>query len=258
MLHFDRFKPQWFQGLTILSLLLTAIWSLQHYGGANLQGLRHIFFNMDIMEGQWPLLMSGLWVTIKLAVVSIVLSTIFGLLVAIFRIKQNTVLNGLLVGYLEFYRAIPMLVALIIVYFGLPFLNIRFSAFESGVIVIVFIHAAYIGEAFRSGILAIHRTQMEAAYALGMTPRQTLQYIIVPQAFRMVLPSIANQWIGIIKDTAVTSLIAITELLKAAQIIATWKANPTPLVMSTFMYLLILIPLTILTMKLEQNRKLIR
>jgi ABC-type amino acid transport system permease subunit len=91
-----------------------------------------------------------------------------------------------------------------------------------------------------------------------MTPRQTLQYIIVPQAFRMVLPSIANQWIGIIKDTAVTSLIAITELLKAAQIIATWKANPTPLVMSTFMYLLILIPLTILTMKLEQNRKLIR
>lgn len=252
---FDRFKPQWIQWLAILSLLFMAFWSLQYYG-TNLQNIRHIFFNMEIMEGQWPLLMSGLWITTELAVVSILFSTIFGLLVAILRIRENKLLNALLVGYLEFCRAIPVLVALIIVYFGLPFLNIRFSAFESGVIVIVFIHAAYIGEAFRSGIMAIHRTQMEASYALGMTSRQTLQYVIVPQAFRLVLPSLANQWIGIIKDTAVTSLLAITELLKAAQIIATWKANPTPLVMSTFMYLLILIPLTILTMKLEQNRKL--
>ena len=253
---FDRFKTQWIQGLAALSLLLMAFWSLQYYGGTNLQNMRHIFFNMDIMQGQWALLISGLWITTKLAVVSIVFSTILGLLVAIFRIKENKLLNILLVGYLEFCRAIPILVALIIVYFGLPFLNIRFSAFESGVIVIVFIHAAYIGEAFRSGIMAIHRTQMEASYALGMTPRQTLQYVIVPQAFRLVLPSLTNQWIGIIKDTAVTSLVAMTELLKAAQIIATWKANPTPLVMSTLMYLIILIPLTILTMRLEQKRKL--
>lgn len=252
---FDRFKPLWFQGLAILSLLLTAVWCLQYYGGTDLRNMQHIFFNMEVMEGQWGLLFSGLQVTAELAVLSIILSTVFGLLVAIFRIRQNKIINAVLVGYLEFCRAVPILVALILVYFGLPFLNIRFSAFESGVIVIVFIHTAYIGEAFRSGIMAIHRTQMEAAYALGMTPRQTLQHVIVPQAFRLVLPSLANQWIGIIKDTAIASLVAITELLKAAQIIATWKANPTPLVMCTFMYLIILIPLTILTMRLEQNRK---
>jgi polar amino acid transport system permease protein len=257
-IHTNRFTPLWVQGLAALGILLIAGWALQHYGDIDLERIRHIFFNIEVMEGQWGLLMSGLWITTELAVVSIILSTILGLLVAIFRIKENKIINVLLVGYLEFCRATPILVALIVVYFGLPFLNIRFSAFESGVIVIVFVHAAYIGEAFRSGIMAIHRTQTEASYALGMTPRQTLQYILVPQAFRMVLPSLANQWIGVIKDTAVTSLLAITELLKAAQIIATWKANPTPLVMSTFLYLLILIPLTILTMKLERNQKLTR
>ena len=75
----------------------------------------------------------------------------------------------------------------------------------------------------------------------------------MPQAFRIVLPTLANQWTGIIKDTSICTILAITELLKAAQIIAAWKANPTPLVMSTFMYLLILIPLTIFTMRLEKN-----
>jgi polar amino acid transport system permease protein len=158
-----------------------------------------------------------------------------------------------LITYLEFCRATPIVVALIVVYFGLPFLNITFSPFQSAVIVIVFVHTAYIGEAFRSGILAINKSQTEAAQSLGLNQIQTYHYILVPQAFRIVLPTLANQWTGIIKDTSICTILAITELLKAAQIIAAWKANPTPLVMSTFMYLLILIPLTIFTMRLEKN-----
>ncbi|GAB1477480.1 hypothetical protein MASR2M74_00220 [Paracoccaceae bacterium] len=247
----DRFKPGWLHGAVSLLLLGGAIATLLYYGGAQLGNLGHIFFNMAVMEGQWSLLWQGLWVTIKLAVVSIALSTFLGLMVAILRIQKNPVLTFTLVAYLEFARTIPILVLLIVFYFGLPFLGIAFSAFTSGVIVITFIHAAYIGEAFRSGILALNRSQKDASYALGMTTRMTLQYVLVPQAFRIVLPSLANQWIGIIKDTSVCSLLAITELLKAAQIIATWKANPTPLVMSTLMYLAILIPLTVITMKIE-------
>lgn len=247
----DRFKPGWLHGAVSLLLLGGAIVTLLYYGGAQLGNLGHIFFNMAVMEGQWSLLWQGLWVTIKLAVVSIALSTFLGLMVAILRIQKNPVLTFTLVAYLEFARTIPILVLLIVFYFGLPFLGIAFSAFTSGVIVITFIHAAYIGEAFRSGILALNRSQKDASYALGMTARMTLQYVLVPQAFRIVLPSLANQWIGIIKDTSVCSLLAITELLKAAQIIATWKANPTPLVMSTLMYLAILIPLTVITMKIE-------
>ena len=206
------------------------------------------------MEGQWSLLFSGLWVTLEIALVAIILSTLFGLLVALIRIGNNKVLNMLLIAYLEFCRATPIIVALIVVYFGLPFLNVTFSPFASAVIVIVFLHAAYIGEAFRSGILAINNTQSEAAMTLGMTERQKYQYILIPQAFRLVLPTLANQWTGIIKDTAICTILAITELLKAAQIIAAWKANPTPLVMSTLMYLIILIPLTIITMRLEKRK----
>jgi polar amino acid transport system permease protein len=247
----DRFKPKWLHGMVSLMLLVGSIWTLLYYGGAELGNLRHIFFNMAVMEGQWSLLWQGLWVTIKLAAVSIVFSTVLGLLVAILRIQNNPVITVTLLAYLEFARTIPILVLLILFYFGLPFLGIAFSAFNSGVIVITFIHAAYIGEAFRSGILALNRSQKEASYSLGMTTRMTLQYVLVPQAFRIVLPSLANQWIGIIKDTSVCSLLAITELLKAAQIIATWKANPTPLVMSTLMYLAILVPLTIITMRIE-------
>lgn len=220
----------------------------------NIRDLPRIFFNMDVMEGQWSLLFSGLWVTLEIAVVSIVLSTFFGLLVALMRIGNDRLLNALLIAYLEFCRATPIIVALIVVYFGLPFLNVTFSPFASAVIVIVFIHAAYIGEAFRAGILAISNTQTEAARSLGMSRLQTLRYILIPQAFRLVLPSLANQWTGIIKDTAICTILAITELLKAAQIISTWKANPTPLVMSTLLYLIILIPLTIITMHLEKRR----
>lgn len=220
----------------------------------SIKDLPQIFFNMDVMEGQWSLLFSGLWVTLKIALVSIVLSTLFGLLVALMRIGEDKLLNAILVGYLEFCRAIPIVVALIVVYFGLPFLNITFSPFTSAVIVIVFVHAAYIGEALRAGILAINNTQSEAARSLGMSRSQTLIYILIPQAFRLVLPSLTNQWTGIIKDTAICTILAITELLKAAQIISTWKANPTPLVMSTLMYLIILIPLTLITMRLEKRK----
>ena len=105
------------------------------------------------------------------------------------------------------------------------FLNVTFSPFASAVIVIVFVHAAYIGEAFRSGILAINNTQTEAARSLGMTKFQTLRYVIIPQAFKLVLPTLANQWTGIIKDTAICTILAITELLKAAQIISTWESK---------------------------------
>lgn len=219
----------------------------------NISDLPRIFFNLDIMEGQWSLLFSGLWVTLEIAVVSIVMSTFFGLLVALMRIGNNKLLNVLLIGYLEFCRATPIVVALIVVYFGLPFLNVTFSPFASAVIVIVFVHTAYIGEAFRAGILAISSTQTDAARSLGMNRAQTLMYILIPQAFRLVLPSLANQWAGIIKDTAICTILAITELLKAAQIISTWKANPTPLVISTLLYLLILIPLTVITMRLEKK-----
>ena len=88
--------------------------------------IKHIFFNMEVMDGQWGLLFFGLWVTIKIAAVSIIFSTILGLFVAIVRIQNNSAYNLLLITYLEFCRATPIVVVLIVVYFGLPFLNITF------------------------------------------------------------------------------------------------------------------------------------
>jgi His/Glu/Gln/Arg/opine family amino acid ABC transporter permease subunit len=249
----DKLKPMWLQAVAALVIYGIIGWYAYAYVGINFSDLGHVFFNMKVMEGQWPLMMEGLLNTIKLAVVSIFFATLVGIIIAVLRVINNKTLNVILISYLEFARSMPVLVVLMIVYFGLPILNIRLSAFFSGVLVLSLIDGAYISEVFRSGISSIHHTQLEAAYALGMTPMKAMRLVIVPQAFRIVVPPLTNQWVSLLKDTAICSLVSITELLKASMIINTWKANPTPIIMGSLIYLAILIPLTLYTGSLEKK-----
>ena len=149
----------------------------------------------------------------------------------------------------------PLLVILLIVYFGLPFLNLSMGPFASAVLVLSFTNGAFISEDFRAGISSIHRTQAEAAYTLGMSFSQTMRLVLIPQAFRIVFPPLTNRWIGVLKDTAICSFIAIRELLKVSQMITTQRANPTPLVVATGIFLAMLVPLTMLATRLERRSK---
>jgi polar amino acid transport system permease protein len=251
----DKLKPLVVHILVAVATIGTFVWMLFAYVGVGIGDLRHIFFNLSVMDGLWPIMIEGLGTTVQLFVVSTVFATLVGLVVAVLRSLKNPTLNLFLKAYLEFFRAMPLLVILMITYFGLPFLNITLDPFPSGVLVLSLTNAAYISEVFRVGIASIHHTQTEASYALGLSFFQTMRLVLVPQAFRIVLPPLTNCWIGVLKDTAICSFIAIRELLKCAQIITSQRANPTPLVIATGIFLAMLVPLTIVTTHLEKRHR---
>ena len=115
----DKTKPIWGQGIAAAALYGILIWYLYAYVGINFSGLGHVFFNMNVMVGQWPLMLQGLYMTIFIAISAIFFATLVGLIIAVLRIIDNKTLNIILISYLEFCRAMPLLVILMIVYFGL-------------------------------------------------------------------------------------------------------------------------------------------
>lgn len=163
--------------------------------------------------------------TLKIAFVSFLLAVAMGLLFAICRTSNSRALRALAIVYIEIARGLPIVVVLYIVYFVppqlFPGLNWQwFSDFTGAVIGLALHGGAILAEVFRSGIDALHRGQREAALTLGMTPTQAMAYIILPQAIRIVLPPVANYAIGLLKDTALCSLIGVNELMNDAKSIA--------------------------------------
>ncbi|HEY7558781.1 MAG TPA: amino acid ABC transporter permease [Candidatus Binatia bacterium] len=163
--------------------------------------------------------------TLKIALVSFLLAVALGLFFAICRTSKNRALRALAIVYIEIARGLPIVVVLYIVYFVppqlFPGLNWQwFNDFTGAVIGLALHGGAILAEVFRSGIEALHRGQREAALTLGMNPTQAMAYIILPQAIRIVLPPVANYAIGLLKDTALCSLIGVNELMNDAKSIA--------------------------------------
>jgi His/Glu/Gln/Arg/opine family amino acid ABC transporter permease subunit len=163
--------------------------------------------------------------TLKIAAVSFLLAVLIGLLLALLRTSANRILRRIATVVIEITRGLPIVVLLYIVYFVppqlFPELNWQwFSDFTGAVIGLGLHGGAILAEVFRSGIEALHKGQREAALTLGMTPTQSMTYIIVPQAARIVLPPVGNYAIGLLKDTSLCSLIGVNELMNDAKSIA--------------------------------------
>jgi His/Glu/Gln/Arg/opine family amino acid ABC transporter permease subunit len=163
--------------------------------------------------------------TLKIAAVSFILAVAVGLLFALLRISHNRFLRGFAVTFIEVARGLPIVVVLYIVYFVPPqlFPGLSWGWFSdfTGAVVGLGLHGgAILAEVFRSGIEALHKGQREAAISLGMTPAQSMTYIILPQATRIILPPVANYAIGLLKDTSLCSLIGVNELMNGAKSIA--------------------------------------
>lgn len=163
--------------------------------------------------------------TLKIAAVSFILAVAVGLLLALLRLSHNRLISAFAVGFIEVARGLPIVVVLYIVYFVPPqlFPGLNWSWFNdfTGAVVGLGIHGgAILAEVFRSGIEALHKGQREAAISLGMTPAQSMTYIIMPQATRIILPPVANYAIGLLKDTSLCSLIGVNELMNGAKSIA--------------------------------------
>jgi polar amino acid transport system permease protein len=201
------------------------------------------FFNWSVFKGALPLLLEGLWVTILLGAVSIMAGLLTGLLMALFRLYAVFYVRALARAYIDVFRSIPLLVLLVLVYYALPFVGIRFSSFTAAAVAITLVSCAYTAEIFRAGIEAIPKGQFEAANAIGLSFINSMRDVVLPQAFRIVVPPLTSNCINVLKDTALASVVAMPDLLKQATQAQALAANPTPLIGAAVLYLLLLLPL---------------
>jgi len=261
----DREKPLWLKNTTALGIVFILGWFFYRYSAARWERLGEVFFNFEIMNKgdflasgtsltNWQLMAGGLLVALKVFGFSALYGTLLGLFIAIIRdLINDKVLNFFLIAYVDFMRAMPMIVMLLVVYSALPFTGIILSPFVSGVLTLSMIEGAYLSEIFRSGIEAIHQGQTEAAKSIGLSPIKTMRFIILPQALKIVVPPFTSSMVGLMKGTALTSAITIVELIKAARQIQNWYANPTPILIATMIYLAILLPMSRLSNILERK-----
>jgi ectoine/hydroxyectoine ABC transporter permease protein EhuD len=166
-----------------------------------------------------PALIEGLKITVELTFIVIAISLILGIFVALGRLSKNRALRIVTGFYVDFMRATPLLLQLIYIYFVLPTVGIRLEPFVAAVVGLSLNYAAYLSEVYRSGIQAIPRGQLDAAAALGMRPSLIMRRIVLPQAIRIVIPTLGNYFVALFKDTSLASALTLQELLFSGQII---------------------------------------
>lgn len=226
--------------------------------------------NFSFLTKYWSYYLLGAKNTILLALLAVIIGVAIGLFLAILRISKNRGLRFIGTAYVEFIRGTPLLVQLFIIYYGLqaigirfpesPFLSrilgINFADFMAGVITMGINSGAYVCEIFRSGIQTVDRGQTEAARSLGLSWPRTLRYIIIPQAFRNVLPTLGNEFIVVIKESSIVSIIGIADLMYKANTIRGNTFQPfEPLIVAALVYFLMTFPLSKMLAHIERRMK---
>ena len=174
------------------------------------------FFELLIQS--LPLLMQGLALTLELAAVSLLIAMVIGIAASLMGMSKNPILRAINRAFVAIIRGTPLLVQGFFIYFGITgILGIRMTAFTAGVIALSLNAGGYMSEIFRGGIQAVDPGQTEAARSLGLSKRQTTWRIVIPQAIRICIPSVVNQWCITIKDTSIISVLGFAELTKIGQ-----------------------------------------
>ncbi|QAR33007.1 amino acid ABC transporter permease [Geovibrio thiophilus] len=190
-----------------------------------------------IMVHYFPFLLQGAVLTLKISVFALILGFIFGISAALLKLSKNPLLRSAAGFYIWIIRSTPLLVQLFLIYFGLPQLGIDLGSFFSGVLGLALNIGAYNAEAIRGGIISVPSGQMEASRSLGMSSRLAMRRIILPQAMRIALPSLGNNFIILIKDTSLVSTITLVELTLTAQRLIGSTYKPFEMyLMAAFLY----------------------
>ncbi|SFT58038.1 polar amino acid transport system permease protein [Selenomonas sp. GACV-9] len=177
-------------------------------------------FNFQLVQDSLPLLLLGAGITIKITALSVIVGIIIGLFMGIARIVNIRIFRIIAAIYVDFFRGTPLLVQIFLVYFALPLLTgQRSDPYVAAISACGLNSGAYVTEIFRSGIQSIDKGQMEAGRSLGMTWTQTMRYIIIPQAFKRVIPQLGNEFIALLKDSSLVSVIGFEELTRRGQLI---------------------------------------
>jgi len=198
--------------------------------------------------------LTGLQYTLLLAVIGVFCGFVLGIVVALLRMSRFWPLRILATAWVEFLRGTPMLVQLFLIHYGLPAVGIEFSPIESGAITLSINSSAYLAETFRAGIQGVDRGQSEAARSLGMRQGMTMRYIVLPQALKNVLPAIGNEFITIIKESSIVSMIGVYDLLFQSRTVTTISYDGlTPLLIIAFMYFVMTFTLSKLLGRVERR-----
>jgi len=213
------------------------------------------FFNLEIYAAVLPYLLQGLWTTVWLSAIVIPLGAAAGLALALGLTQSaGRLVRGAIVVWVDFFRAFPPLVLLILIYFGGPFLGVELNKVSAVVLAFVLNNSSYFAEVFRAGLEGVDKGQMEASRSTGLTRAQALRHVVVPQAVRNVLPDLVGNGIEIVKLTSIASVVAIPELLRSARDAQSLVFNPSPVMLAALIYLALLWPLTRWLGRLEHRR----
>jgi polar amino acid transport system permease protein/cystine transport system permease protein len=204
----------------------------------------------------FPRLLAAAPIVIQLALGAMALALVLGLLVALARISKSKILRGIALVYVEVMRGTPLLVQLVYIFFVLPAIGVNIDPVPAGILGLGLNYAAYLSEVFRSAILSVEAGQTEAALSLGYTPGKALWKVVLPQSFIVSLGPIGNYFIAMVKDTALTSVIAVTEILKTANVINAQTFETTQVyTAAALLYLLISLPLSRIVSALEKRAR---
>jgi His/Glu/Gln/Arg/opine family amino acid ABC transporter permease subunit len=209
-------------------------------------------FEWSLFLASIPSLLRGAEMTAVLATVSLAFALLIGIAGALLRATNISPLVWSIAAWTTFVRGMPLLVTLLFLYYGLPSIGILLSSFTVAIIALSITTGAFVTEIVRAGIESIDRGQMRAAKSLGMSWVLGMRHVVLPQALRRVLPPLTNEAITLIKSTALVSVIAIPDLLRAGTDIMTWKANTfSPFIGVALIYLCMTLPLVTLNSWLE-------
>jgi polar amino acid transport system permease protein len=211
------------------------------------------FFNARVLAKYWPDILAGLFVTVDLALLIITTGLACGLALALLRSVGVRVLNWAIIFVVDLFRALPPLVIIVLIYFGLPSLDVTPSGFVSTWLSLSLVLMAFSEEIFWAGLTAVARGQWEAARSTGLGFGQTLAYVVLPQALRITIPPLTNRTIAITKGTALGSVVAVSEILGQASSAVSNSYNPSPLTLGAAAYVLLFLPVVVLGRWIEKR-----
>ena len=208
------------------------------------------FFDIEYGKEVFPTVVKGLWINLQLTFFGGIAIGIIAMGLALLRTTKSPALTPfrfLATAYVDIFRGAPLILIILLVGFGVPALRLQgisSNVIVLGTIAVVLTYSAYVAEVIRSGILSIHPSQRAAARSLGLTSGQTMRFVVLPQSLRRVVPPLLNDFVSLLKDTGLVSILGVTDAVRAAQINASRTFNYTPYVVAAILFLLITIPMT--------------
>ncbi|MGH2827127.1 MAG: amino acid ABC transporter permease [Actinomycetota bacterium] len=229
--------------------------------GAQLVGQRFFSVNDLVQSLQGsptsPSVFGAFWLNVRIFLVAEAVILVFALIIAVVRSIPGPVffpLRMVAIGYVDFFRGVPLLLLIYMIGFGVPGLGLRFFSNQTpvvyGTVALILVYSAYVAEVYRAGIDSVHESQVAAARSLGLTRWQSLRFVVLPQAVRRVIPPLLNDFIGLQKDTALVSVLGPIEAARAAFIYSAENFNYAPYIVASLLFVLVTIPLARFTDRL--------